>query len=47
LSAASDAALEHLAYLWGFTVRLEQQAADGSISLLAERRAERRKQGEA
>jgi spore cortex formation protein SpoVR/YcgB (stage V sporulation) len=47
LSAASDAALEHLAYLWGFTVRLEQQAADGSVSLLAERRAERRKQGEA
>jgi spore cortex formation protein SpoVR/YcgB (stage V sporulation) len=46
LSAQSDAALEHLAYLWGFTVRLEQQAADGEVVLLAERKTEKRKHGE-
>jgi spore cortex formation protein SpoVR/YcgB (stage V sporulation) len=46
LSAQSDAALEHLAYLWGFTVRLEQQSADGEVVLLAERKTEKRKHGE-
>jgi spore cortex formation protein SpoVR/YcgB (stage V sporulation) len=46
LSAQSDAALEHLAYLWGFTVRLEQQSADGEVVLLAERKTEKRKRGE-
>jgi len=46
LSAQSDAALEHLASLWGFTVRLEQQSSDGEVALLAERKTEKRKQGE-
>ncbi|HQU80250.1 MAG TPA: SpoVR family protein [Azonexus sp.] len=45
LSAQSNVALEHMAYLWGFTVRLEQQSADGEIVLLGERKTEKRKPG--
>jgi spore cortex formation protein SpoVR/YcgB (stage V sporulation) len=37
-----DAVLEHLACLWGFTVRLEGIAADGSVELLRERQHEKR-----
>ena len=32
-----EAVLEHLSYLWGFTVRLEQQESDGVVELVAER----------
>jgi len=34
--------LEHVAYLWGFTVRLESQDEDGKVSLIAERMREKR-----
>jgi spore cortex formation protein SpoVR/YcgB (stage V sporulation) len=44
--ASCEAVLEHLAYLWGFTVRLEQQEADGIVELVAERSAARRRHGE-
>ena len=43
LSAQTDVVLKHLAYLWGFKVRLEQQAPDGSVSLLGEHLQDRRK----
>lgn len=43
LADASFAALEHLAYLWGFTVRLEQQATNGEVKLLAEKKTEKRR----
>ncbi len=43
LAEQSNAALRHLAYLWGFTVRLEQQAADGEVALLAECKTEKRR----
>ena len=39
---SSTAVLEHVAYLWGFTVRLESQDEDGKISLIAERMREKR-----
>src|SRR5574343_446168 len=35
--------LEHLAYLWGFAVRLDQQKEDGEVTLLAERMHDRRR----
>ena len=44
--AACEAVLEHLAYLWGFTVRLEQQEADGIVELVAERGAARRRRSD-
>ncbi len=37
-----DAVLDNVASLWGFTVRLERQGADGSISLIGEKHVERR-----
>lgn len=43
LQESHAAVLDHLAYLWGFTVRLEQQNDDGSISLLGEQQAEKRR----
>ncbi|MGE5491936.1 MAG: SpoVR family protein [Actinomycetota bacterium] len=43
LAEASFAALDHLAYLWGFTVRLEQQSPDGDVRLLGERKPEKRR----
>ncbi|MBI2308205.1 MAG: SpoVR family protein [Rhodocyclales bacterium] len=45
LHESYEAVLEHLATLWGFTVRLEQQDADGSVELIAERKAEKRRHG--
>jgi len=38
LSPDFETVLEHLAYLWGFKVRLEEQTPAGSVKLLAERR---------
>jgi hypothetical protein len=32
-----------MAHLWGFTVRLERQSADGEIELVAERQSEKRR----
>ncbi len=37
--------LEHVASLWGFTVRLEQQKADGSVELVSELKSEKRRRG--
>ncbi|MDA0189232.1 MAG: SpoVR family protein, partial [Proteobacteria bacterium] len=37
------AVLEHLACLWGFTVRIEEQTADGQGRLIAERKCEKRR----
>ena len=42
LDESSKAVLDHVAYLWGFTVRLESQDGAGTVSLLAERVRERR-----
>ncbi len=42
LSAASSAVLSHVAFLWGFTVRLESQDQDGRVRLLGERLFEKR-----
>ena len=42
LDESSKAVLDHVAYLWGFTVRLESQDGVGNVSLLAERVRERR-----
>ena len=42
LDESSAAVLEHVAYLWGFTVRLESQDQDGKVSLVAERMREKR-----
>ncbi len=44
LSAQQEAVLEHLARLWGFAVRLEQQDASGKVQLLAEKKTEKRRQ---
>ena len=38
-----DAVIEHLANLWGFTVRLEHQNADGSVELIGEKKTEKRR----
>jgi spore cortex formation protein SpoVR/YcgB (stage V sporulation) len=40
-----DAVLDHLAWLWGFTVRLEQQEADGIVEVVAERQSARARRG--
>jgi stage V sporulation protein R len=42
LDESSKAVLEHVAYLWGFTVRLESQDTAGRVSLIAERMREKR-----
>jgi len=42
LDDSSKAVLEHVAYLWGFTVRLEGEDAHGKVSLIAERMREKR-----
>ena len=34
--------LEHLAYLWGFAVRLERQNTDGSVELVMQKTHEKR-----
>lgn len=41
-AAGSKAVLEHVAYLWGFHVRLERQDGEGKVSLVAERAIEKR-----
>ena len=38
----TDAVMAHLAYLWGFTVRLEAQTDDGRVELVRESRREKR-----
>ncbi|KQP17712.1 SpoVR family protein [Pseudorhodoferax sp. Leaf267] len=43
LGESSTTMLRHLATLWGFNVRLERQNADGSVELIAEQRAEKRR----
>ncbi|MBV5294521.1 MAG: SpoVR family protein [Curvibacter lanceolatus] len=43
LSEQTPVLLRHLATLWGFKVRLEQQAADGHVTLLGEHVMERRR----
>ena len=43
LDANCDAVLEHVASLWGFTVRLERQNADGTVETASERTMDRRK----
>ncbi len=42
LDAACETVVEHLAYLWGFAVRLERQNEDGSVSLLLQKKNEKR-----
>ncbi len=46
LGRDTDAVLDHLAYLWGFTVRLEEQSPSGSVNLVSERKSEKRRRGE-
>jgi stage V sporulation protein R len=38
-----DDVLSHLSNLWGFSVRLEQQASDGRVVAIAEKKTERRR----
>ncbi|MCP5267745.1 MAG: SpoVR family protein [Zoogloeaceae bacterium] len=45
LHESYDAVLDHMATLWGFTVRLEAVAEDGSVVPIAERMAEKRHHG--
>ena len=42
LDEFSKAVLEHVAYLWGFTVRLEGEDGNGKVTLIAERMREKR-----
>ena len=42
LDGGFDTVLEHLAYLWGFCVRIESQWPDGSVELIGEKKTERR-----
>ncbi len=43
LASSSDTVLTHLAHLWGFTVRIEQQNAKGEWKVIGEKRNDRRK----
>jgi spore cortex formation protein SpoVR/YcgB (stage V sporulation) len=43
LEDAFEVVLDHLAYLWGFTVRLEEQTPTGKVKLLTERTPEKRR----
>jgi spore cortex formation protein SpoVR/YcgB (stage V sporulation) len=43
LSDTCTTVLEHMAHLWGFTVRLERQNADGRVDLVAEQTSEKRR----
>ncbi len=38
-----EAVLEHMAYLWGFTVRLEERDAAGGVRVLGVKLGERRR----
>jgi spore cortex formation protein SpoVR/YcgB (stage V sporulation) len=42
LSSSSQTVLDHVARLWGFTVRLEAQDLAGKVTLIAERMREKR-----
>ena len=42
LDESSATVLQHVAYLWGFTVRLENEDPDGNVTLLSERIREKR-----
>jgi spore cortex formation protein SpoVR/YcgB (stage V sporulation) len=42
LNESNKAVLQHVAYLWGFTVRLERQDLDGKVTLIAECMREKR-----
>ncbi len=42
LDASSEAVVDHLAYLWGFVVRLQRQNANGTVELVHEKRHEKR-----
>ena len=42
LDESSQAVLTHVATLWGFTVRLERQDADGRVTLISEQKREKR-----
>ncbi|HTY03248.1 MAG TPA: SpoVR family protein [Rhodocyclaceae bacterium] len=42
LAASMEAVMDHLACLWGFSVRLESVDADGNVELLCERQHEKR-----
>ncbi len=41
LAQSYEAVLEHLAMLWGFTVRMERQSGNGRVELVAERAGSR------
>ena len=43
LGDSAETMLKHIALLWGFPVRLEEQNADGEVRLIAEARLERRR----
>ena len=43
LGEATEKVMQHLAFLWGFTVRLETQGEDGTVEQLFESRHERRR----
>jgi spore cortex formation protein SpoVR/YcgB (stage V sporulation) len=43
LADSADEVMKHFARLWGFTVRLECQRADGTVDLLQETRIEKRR----
>ena len=45
LARDSEAVLGHLAFLWGFTVRLEEVDGHGAVKLLGLKSGERRKKG--
>ncbi|MBS1159759.1 MAG: SpoVR family protein [Proteobacteria bacterium] len=42
LGPETDKILEHLAYLWGFSVRLDEQMPDGSLRPIGEHKSEKR-----
>jgi spore cortex formation protein SpoVR/YcgB (stage V sporulation) len=42
LAQSYEAVLEHLALLWGFTVRMERQTSNGRVEMVAERAGARR-----
>ena len=46
LGPETDAVLDHLAYLWGFMVRLEEQLPNGDVKLVSEHKSEKRRHGE-
>jgi len=47
LGDSSATMLEHVAYLWGFTVRLERENANGQMELVAEHKNEKRRRSTA